>query len=262
MRLLILLLLLFASIEAQKLPGSSCSDLPTWTQLRAALQKAKNDKNGGFGNHMWAVLVNRDLQVCAVAFSGATRMDQWPASRVVAAAKGTTASSLSNPNFAMATAHLFFGTQPFEFLWGIENGVPVDTGVAYGGSPAQFGTETDPMVGQVLGGAISFAGGLPLYNSKGELVGGLGLSGDTSCTDHNIAWRTRHELNLDYVPAGSNLKDSERKDNIIFDVTTSTFGTKSSTSGFGHPHCMIGQEKEEEKIAKSLPPIRTPKKEL
>ena len=28
------------------------------------------------------------------------------------------------------------------------------------------------------------------------------MSGDTSCADHNIAWRTRNTLNLDYVPAG------------------------------------------------------------
>ena len=37
---------------------------------------------------------------------------------------------------------------------------------------------------------------------SGKLVGGLGVSGDSSCADHNIAWRTRHNLNLDYVPGG------------------------------------------------------------
>jgi hypothetical protein len=34
------------------------------------------------------------------------------------------------------------------------------------------------------------------------LIGGLGVSGDSSCADHNIACRTRHNLKLDYVPAG------------------------------------------------------------
>lgn len=33
-----------------------------------------------------------------------------------------------------------------------------------------------------------------------EIVGGLGVSGDSSCADHNIGWRTRHALELDYVP--------------------------------------------------------------
>jgi hypothetical protein len=41
------------------------------------------------------------------------------------------------------------------------------------------------------------------YNAKGVLIGGLGVSGDLSCADHNIAWRTRHNLKLDYVPLGA-----------------------------------------------------------
>jgi hypothetical protein len=45
---------------------------------------------------------------------------------------------------------------------------------------------------------------LALYNAKGVLIGGLGVSGDSSCVDHNIARRTRHNLKLDYVPAGVN----------------------------------------------------------
>ena len=47
-----------------------------------------------------------------------------------------------------------------------------------------------------------FGGGLALYNSNGTLVGAIGVSGDTSCADHNIAWRARHNLNMDFVPAG------------------------------------------------------------
>ena len=44
-----------------------------------------------------------------------------------------------------------------------------------------------------------FGGGLALYNSSRDVVGGLGASGDTSCADHNIAWRVRHALNLDFL---------------------------------------------------------------
>ena len=60
----------------------------------------------------------------------------------------------------------------------------------------------DPMVGGRIGGVNVFGGGLALYNSNGKIVGGLGVSGDSSCADHNIAWRTRHNLNLDFVPGG------------------------------------------------------------
>ena len=37
------------------------------------------------------------------------------------------------------------------------------------------------------------------YDSNHKLVGGIGVSGDTSCSDHNIAWRTRRNLNLDHL---------------------------------------------------------------
>ena len=80
-----------------------------------------------------------------------------------------------------------------------------------------------------------FGGGLGLYNSKGPLVGGLGVSGDTSCTDHNVAWKVRHLLNLDYVPNGV----SSNGDNIIYDITPNpNGGTGKSAGGFGHPICI------------------------
>ena len=56
------------------------------------------------------------------------------------------------------------------------------------------------MVGGRIGGVNVFGGGLALYERRATLVGAIGVSGDTSCADHNIAWRTRNSLNLDYVP--------------------------------------------------------------
>ena len=58
----------------------------------------------------------------------------------------------------------------------------------------------------------------------GVRVGGLGVSGDTSCTDHMIAWRTRSNLGLDRVrgvggPAAAFAGDATHPDNIIFDIT-------------------------------------------
>jgi hypothetical protein len=57
----------------------------------------------------------------------------------------------------------------------------------------------------------------------------LGVSGDTSCADHNIAWRTRNTLKLDYVPAGVS---PVKNDQIIYDRTEG-----KSAGGFGHPTC-------------------------
>jgi hypothetical protein len=102
------------------------------------------------------------------------------------------------------------------------------------GDPATFGTPTDPMIGKAIGGIIVFAGGLPLYAPNGKIVGGLGLSGDTSCADHVIAWKTRHELQLDAVPMGPS---PEHNDNMILD-----WKNGMSPSGFGHPSCKGGTE--------------------
>jgi hypothetical protein len=46
-----------------------------------------------------------------------------------------------------------------------------------------------------------FGGGLALYK-KGVKVGAIGVSGDTSCTDHATAWKLRALLGFDNVPAG------------------------------------------------------------
>jgi hypothetical protein len=56
------------------------------------------------------------------------------------------------------------------------------------------------------------------------------VSGDTSCADHNVAWRVRHAVGLDHVPSGvsPNMKDA-----IIYDIGI----TGTSRSGFGHPTC-------------------------
>ena len=44
-----------------------------------------------------------------------------------------------------------------------------------------------------------FGGGLALYATGKVIRGGLGVSGDTSCADHFIAWRVRHILGLDHM---------------------------------------------------------------
>ena len=60
--------------------------MPSHAQLRAALMsRHRSQANGGFGFEMWGTVVNRDGIVCAVAFTGGNRGDQWPGSRVISA---------------------------------------------------------------------------------------------------------------------------------------------------------------------------------
>ena len=210
-------------------PSSFASSLPSHAELQETLRAVVKENNGGFGFHMWATVVDRDGVVKAVVFSGNDRGDQWPGSRVISAQKANTANAFSLPGFALSTANLFSAVQPGGSLYGLQESNPVSPEVAYQGSSEKFGTEKDPMVGHKIGGVNIFGGGLALYNSEGKLVGALGVSGDSSCADHNIAWKVRHGLNLDYVPAGvSTTKD----DNIVYDITNGI-----SASGWGHPQC-------------------------
>ena len=83
-------------------------------------------------------------------------------------------------------------------------------------------------------------GGLGLYATGGKLVGGVGVSGDTSCADHFIAWRVRQALNLDFLAGvGGVSGDATRPDNIVFDITDNPAGGSGiSKGGFGHPKCL------------------------
>src|SRR6267154_5135028 len=179
-----------------------CAGLPSQGALKNALTLARHQANGGFNLDMWATVVNRDGLVCAVAFTGSDRGQQWPGSRVISAQKANTANAFSLPGLALSTANLYSAVQPGGSLYGLQASNPVDTQVAYGGSPSNYGLSNDPMVGGRIGGGNVFGGGLGLYNANHKLVGAVGVSGDTSCADHNIAWRTRNQLKLDYVPAG------------------------------------------------------------
>jgi len=216
---------------------SQCRGLPSQSALRNAREAAQAQQNGGFGLQMWATVVNRDGVVCAVAFTGNDRGDQWPGSRVISAQKANTANAFSLPGLALSTANLYTAVQPGGSLFGLQASNPVNTDVAYGGNPAHNGQANDGMVGGRIGGVNVFGGGLALYASGGRLVGGIGVSGDSSCADHNIAWRTRNTLNLDYVPAGVS-PDATRKDNIVYDITPQPGQMPGvSASGWGHPVC-------------------------
>jgi uncharacterized protein GlcG (DUF336 family) len=218
-----------------------CDDVPTYAALKPALSAAQAADNGGFGLNMWATVVNRDGIVCAVAFTGASRGDQWPGSRVISAQKANTANAFSLSHLALSTANLYSAVQPGGSLYGLQHSNPVNTDVAYGGAPAAYGTAGDPMVNGRIGGVNVFGGGLALYSVGKGLVGAVGVSGDSSCADHNIAWRTRANLGMDALTtsgAGGVSGDPSRPDNIVYDIKTHPFQMDGvSTSGWGHPVC-------------------------
>lgn len=195
--------------------------------LRASIKPGGGPSNGGLDNHMWAAVVDRAGIVRAICYSGNDVGDQWPGSRAIAVEKANTANALSLPSFAFSTANLYSGAQPGGFLYGILQTNPVDTASMYGGNGADYGSERDPMVGKKASGVVVFGGGLALYDGS-TIVGALGVSGDTSTGDHNIAWRIRKALGLDRVPAGIT---ADNNDAIIYDIGM----MGKSSSGYGHP---------------------------
>jgi len=275
---------IWTSVLCSTLAGpamADCSALPNWQGLKTALANVvAAGGNGGLGLNMWGTLVATDGTVCAVAFSGNQYVDQWLGSRVISAQKANTANAFSlgkgstpatsavgSAGLALSTANLFTAVQPGGSLYGLQHSNPVDTEVAYGNdngnrglnqtsfqagqsSAQNFGTPRDPMVGERVGGVNVFGGGLALYRN-GIRVGGLGVSGDTSCTDHMVAWKVRFALGLDSFNGVKGVADPAHPDNIIFDINPNpdgtggtgqapngTGGVGQSASGFGHPKCL------------------------
>lgn len=238
--------------------NDKCAALPDHGALKAALKAAVATESSGLDFQMWATLVDRDGKVCAVAFSGGDRGAQWPGSRVIAAQKANTANAFSLDGLALSTANLYSAASPGGSLYGLQHSNPVDTAVAYGsdghagGSAKDYGKPNDPLVGNFVGGVNVFGGGLGLYTASasrstsvnGRIIGGLGVSGDTSCADHMIAWRVRANLGLDNLASVGGVAalfnaDPTHPDNIIYDITPQTGQQEGvSKSGFGHPTCL------------------------
>jgi uncharacterized protein GlcG (DUF336 family) len=230
----------------------NCKGLPSHDALKAALTAAQKLGNGGFGLDMWATVVNRDGIVCAVAFTGKNRGDEWPGSRVISAQKAYTANAFSLPGLPLSTANLYAAVQPGGTLYGLQHSNPVDTKHGYRGPASDFGQADDPMDGSRVGGINVFGGGLALYAKGQVLLGAVGVSGDTSCADHNIAWRTRHALNLDFVPPGVS-GDKTHPDNINYQGKVTV---PSLANDFSHPICKIAGVDNVSAISAALPPIQ------
>ena len=201
---------------------SACSlPLPVVVSIQKQLQVVVQMNNGGIfsPSRMWSAVVDRAGVLCSVVKVG----DAWPGSRAIAIAKASTANDFSNSGLSLSTANLYAATQPGGSLYGLNNSNPFNP--FYN----QVTTGQGPLtgVGQTPGGIITFGGGLALY-SGGQVIGGLGVSGDSSCADHTIAYRMRHYAGYDTLPSGGN-------DNIQY----APVGT--APTGFQQPHCGFGE---------------------
>jgi uncharacterized protein GlcG (DUF336 family) len=196
--------------------------------VQAQLTSAVSTGNGGLNtpNRMWSAVVDRQGVLCSVIRSDP---DAWPGSRSIAIAKASTANDFSSHSLALSTANLYSFTQPAN----------TNSSVASGGFPAgslyglnnsnPFNPGFQPQgtgVGGVPGGIITFGGGVPLY-SNGQVIGGLGVSGDTACADHAVAFLMRKQAGLNHTP---------NDDNIQY------LNLGELPHDLKHPHCILGQD--------------------
>lgn len=202
-------------------PKANCSEVPGAAALKGLLATAPaagGDAGGLFGGgRMWAAVVNRDGEVCAATTSTSDPTQVWPGSQAIAKAKAYTANAFSLDALALSTARLYTFTQPGHSLWSLGQSNVFDASKLL--APAADGGDRN----QIVGGLIFFGGGVPLYNGEGRIIGGLGISGDTSCTDHEIAKRVRDLAGLN--PPGGALAD---------DIT---YSSADGATVFTHPLC-------------------------
>jgi uncharacterized protein GlcG (DUF336 family) len=199
--------------------NGKCGGLPTAAQLKAQMIAAAGPTVGGLfdGARMWAAVVNRSGELCAYTTSTSDATQVWPGSQAIAKAKAYTANAFSLDSLALSTARLYTFTQPGHSLWSLAGANPFNPQALAGPDGSSGGQ------GQITGGMIFFGGGLPIY-SNGKIIGGLGISGDTSCADHEIAKRVRNQLNLN--PPGGMLVDD-----IVY-------SPPDAASVFAHPVCL------------------------
>jgi uncharacterized protein GlcG (DUF336 family) len=201
--------------------AAECRGLPSVEQLRDFLQDAPAHGGvaGGLfnGTRMWAAVVNRDGALCGAITSTEDATHVWPGSQAIAKAKAYTANAFSLDTLALSTAMLYTFTQPGHSLWSL--------GQSNLFNPDFLAAPDDPKQGrgQIAGGTIFFGGGVPLYHD-GKIIGGLGISGDTSCADHEIAKRVRDLADLN-PPNGSTVDDI-------------SYSTADGASVFTHPLCL------------------------
>jgi uncharacterized protein GlcG (DUF336 family) len=233
---IVLCAVLLISMSSSVFAKANCKDLPTDGALKNALIAAVTlvdpviasgggSAGGLFGGaRMWGATVNRDGEICSYSTSTSDPSQVWPGSQAIAKAKAYTANAFSldatvaglPAGFPLSTAQLYTFTQPGRSLWSLGQSNLFDPSALT--SPGGQGGNN-----QIAGGLIFFGGGLALYKN-GVIIGGLGISGDTSCADHEIAKRVRHIL-------GFNPAAGPTVDDISYTVP-------DGASAFTHPKCI------------------------
>ena len=210
-----------ARVDAQDGRRGNCQQLPDAGALRGLLREAPTagGEAGGLfsGTRMWGAVVNRDGEICAYTTSTSDPTQVWPGSQAIAKSKAYTANAFSLDTLALSTARLYTFTQPGHSLWSLGQSNLFDASKLL---PPGGRGDTQ----QIVGGLIFFGGGVALYNDAGRIIGGLGISGDTSCADHEIAKRVRNLAGLN--PPGGQLVD---------DIT---YSAADGPSVFTHPLCL------------------------
>lgn len=185
--------------------NAACSDISYSALSSAAANVLAAGNTGGFGLNMWVTVVDETGKVCAVTTTGSTgalaSRDEWLGSRVISAQKANTANAFSLNNVSISTGALYAAVQPGGSLFGLQESNPVDAEHAYQGNPNNYGKHNDPLVGARIGGVNVFGGGIALYKNNVK-IGAIGVSGDTSCTDHAFAWKVREALGLGATSPG------------------------------------------------------------
>ena len=208
-------------VAATPVMAGNCDAVPKKSELQALLVSAPGvggDAGGLFhGTKMWGAIVNRDGELCTFITSTDDPTQTWPGSQAVAKAKAYTANAFSNDGLALSTARLYTFSQPGHSLFGLNNSNPFES--RFLTQPGGSGGGN----GKVAGGIITFGGGVPLYKS-GKIIGGLGISGDTACTDHEIAKRVR-------ILAGLNPPGGSAADDI-------SYSSVDGASVITHPLCL------------------------
>lgn len=202
--------LLAAMIVSPVASATSCESLPSYSEFANAVDAAYQDTlDFGFGLGMWATLVDTSGKVCHVySVDGESATPNggvdagntaWLGSRVISAQKANTANAFSLDGLAISTGAISAAVYPGGSLYGLQHSNPVNPAIAYRGSPNTYGTQADPLKNKRIGGVNVFGGGVALYDGSAK-VGAVGVSGDTSCRDHAMAYRVRFHLGLDNFP--------------------------------------------------------------
>jgi len=180
--------------------NAACSDISRADLVNAVkIAAAPHKKTGGYGLKMWVTFVDETGLVCQVVTNGtpgaAAGNTEWLGSRVISAQKANTANAFSLDGYAISTANLYSAVQTGS-LAGLQHSNPVDASIAYLGNPKKYGTVNDPLTNNRIGGVNIFGGGLAVYKSANKKIGAIGVSGDTSCRDHEFAWQVREALGM------------------------------------------------------------------